>query len=200
MALSLAPVISPVSDVPKHALIDTRVEVGRIEVNNAIELATGIHYADNVAVKGAAGEGITGAEGAIDRITHEILLSLEERKTLVVWLFDGTASLVPQRQAIGDRFSRIYQELGIVEASGQCRLYQARGQAALVVGARVRFRAAPDDEKADRQPGGAEAGSGGAFPRTIRGRRTSLPPFSTSHVASPTCATRPPIDPSPSGT
>jgi hypothetical protein len=118
MALSLAPVISPVSDVPKHALIDTRVDVGRIEVNNAIELATGQHYADNIAVKGAAGEGITGAEGAIDRITHEILLSLEERKTLVVWLFDGTASLVPQRQAIGDRFSRIYQELGIVEASG----------------------------------------------------------------------------------
>ncbi len=118
MALSLAPVIAPVSDVPRHVEIDTRIDVGRIEVNNAIELATGLHYADNVAVKGAAGEGITGAEGAIDRLTHEILLSLEERKTLVVWLFDGTASLIPQRQAIGDRFARIYQELGIVEASG----------------------------------------------------------------------------------
>lgn len=117
MALSLAPVLAEVADVPQHVEIDTRVDVGRIEVNNAIELATGTHYADNVAVKGAAGEGITGAEGAIDRLTHEILLSLEERKTLVVWLFDGTASLIPQRQAIRDRFERIYQELGIIEAT-----------------------------------------------------------------------------------
>jgi len=122
MALSLAPMISPVADVPQQVEIDTRVDVGRIEVNNAIELATGLHYADNVAVKGAAGEGITGAEGAIDRITHEILLSLEERKTLVVWLFDGTASLIPQRKAIHDRFERIYQELGIIEATGNAVL------------------------------------------------------------------------------
>ena len=60
-----------------------------------LEPATGLHYAENLAVKGAAGEGTTGAVGAIDRITHEILLSLEERKTLVVWLFDQTASLIP---------------------------------------------------------------------------------------------------------
>ena len=118
MALSMAPVITPVADVPQHVEIDTRVDVGRIEVNNAIQFATGLHYADNVAVKGAAGEGITGAAGAIDRITHEILLSLEERKTLVVWLFDSTASLIPQRKAIHDRFERIYQELGIIEAAG----------------------------------------------------------------------------------
>ena len=64
------------------------------------------------------GEGTTGATGEIDRITHEILLSLEERKTLVVWLFDQTASLIPQRKAIRDRFNRIYDELGVVEASG----------------------------------------------------------------------------------
>jgi hypothetical protein len=117
-ALSAAPIISPVSDVPRHVELDTRVDVGRIEVNNAIDQATGMHYADNVPVKGSAGEGITGAEGAIDRLTHEILLSLEERKTLVVWLLDGTASLVPQRQAIADRFERIYRELGIIEAAG----------------------------------------------------------------------------------
>ena len=80
--------------------------------------ATGLHYAANLAVKGAAGEGTTGAAGAIDRITHEILLSMEERKTLVVWLFDQTESLIPQRQAIRERFVKIYQELGVVESSG----------------------------------------------------------------------------------
>jgi hypothetical protein len=115
-ALSLAPVISEVSNVP-NILEAVPVDTGRIEINNILERATGLRYAENLAVKGVAGEGTTGAEGAIDRITHEILLSLEERKTLVVWLFDSTASLVPQRKAIRDRFNRIYDELGIIQAS-----------------------------------------------------------------------------------
>lgn len=115
-ALSLAPIVSEVSMVPNR--IETRpVDIARIEINDVLETATGLHYAENLAVKGAAGEGTTGATGAIDRITHEILLSLEERKTLVVWLFDQTASLIPQRKAIRDRFNRIYDELGVVEAS-----------------------------------------------------------------------------------
>ncbi len=118
MALSLAPVISELSQIPNHVEVETTSTVATVEINNAIEVATGLHYSENLAVKGAAGEGTTGASGAIDRITHEILLSLEERKTLVVWLFDGTASLVPQRQAIHDRFEKIYEELGIIEAAG----------------------------------------------------------------------------------
>jgi hypothetical protein len=117
LALSIAPVISEVSTTPSH-LPTIPIENSRIEINEFLERATGLHYAHNLAVKGAAGEGTTGAAGAIDRLTHEILLSLEERKTLVVWLFDETASLIPQRKTIRDRFSKIYQELGVVEATG----------------------------------------------------------------------------------
>ncbi|MFN0021165.1 MAG: vWA domain-containing protein [Pirellulaceae bacterium] len=118
MALSEAPIISEVSVIPSHHEILPEVEVANVEINNAIEVATGLHYNANMAVKGAAGEGTTGAVGAIDRLTHEILLSLEERKTLVVWCFDSTASLIPQRNAIHDRFDKIYEELGIIEAAG----------------------------------------------------------------------------------
>lgn len=118
VALSLAPVVSDVSDVPNHQELVEEAEVGNVQINEAIAVATGLNFSANQVVRGAAGEGTTGAEGAIDRITHEILLSLEERKTLVVWLFDSTASLVPQRKAIHDRFDRIYKELGIIEASG----------------------------------------------------------------------------------
>ncbi|QDU29117.1 hypothetical protein ETAA8_42240 [Anatilimnocola aggregata] len=117
VALSVAPVVADVSDIPNQEQVD-EAEVGNVEVNEAIAVATGLNYSQNQVVKGAAGVGETGAEGAIDRITHEILLSLEERKTLVVWLFDSTASLVPQRKSIHDRFDRIYRELGIIEASG----------------------------------------------------------------------------------
>lgn len=117
MAMSMAPVISEVSLLPNR-LEAMPVENARIEISNILETATGLRYAENLAVKGAAGEGVTGAAGAIDRITHEILLSLEERRTLVVWMFDQTASLIPQRKTIRDRFARIYEELGVVEASG----------------------------------------------------------------------------------
>lgn len=117
VAMSLAPVVSDVSEVPNEENFTEETEVG-VQVNEAISVATALNYSSNQVVRGAAGEGTTGAEGAIDRITNEILLSLEERKTLVVWLFDSTASLVPQRKAIHDRFDRIYKELGIIEASG----------------------------------------------------------------------------------
>ena len=118
MALSEAPIISEVSAIPTHQDLMPDVDVATVEINNAIEVATGLNFNANVAVKGAAGEGTTGAVGAIDRLTHEILLSLDERKTLVVWCFDSTASLIPQRNAIHDRFDKIYQELGIIEAAG----------------------------------------------------------------------------------
>jgi hypothetical protein len=117
IALSMAPIVAEFTATPNQTLT-LPVDHARIEINDVLETARGLQYAENLAVKGAAGEGTTGAVGAIDRIAHEILLSMEERKTLVVWLFDQTASLIPQRQAIRDRFSKIYQELGVVEATG----------------------------------------------------------------------------------
>ena len=116
MALSAAEILSDISDVPSPAEL-TPVDIAKVEVNNVIEMATGLRV-DNLPVRGAAGEGTTGAVGAIDRITQDILLSLEERKTLVVWLFDQSGSLTRQRAEINARFDRIYHELGVIEAAG----------------------------------------------------------------------------------
>jgi hypothetical protein len=116
MALSMAPEVSEVSNLPTPLEIDTS-EIATIEIDHAVKVATGLHYSENIVVKGAAGEGTTGAVGAVDRLTHEILLSLEERKTLVVWLFDQSPSMIRQRSTVNERFDRIYKELGVLEAA-----------------------------------------------------------------------------------
>lgn len=116
MALSEAPVIAEISEIPSPEDPSDR-EVAEILLNNQVVQATGLHFNENLAVRGAVGTGTTGASGAVDRITHEILLSLEERRTLVVWVFDQSGSLARQREKIHDRFDRIYEELGILEAA-----------------------------------------------------------------------------------
>ena len=116
MAESLAPRLADVSEIANPE--PETFEFGDIQVNNAILESTGLKLSHNLTVKGAAGVGTTGADGAIDRITEEIKLSLEQRPTLVVWMFDESYSLNRQRAQVHQRFDRIYKELGLIEASG----------------------------------------------------------------------------------
>ncbi len=84
----------------------------------AFSFSAGEGFARRIRTKGQAGIGTDNATFAIDRLTREILLSLEERPTVVVWLLDASASVIPQRKLIHDRLDRIYRELGTVQASG----------------------------------------------------------------------------------
>ena len=119
IALPTAPLVAespaidePLAHVPSLASIDSSVAV-----------ATGEDFTRRFKTKGVAGFGTASAEAAIDRLTKEILLSLEERPTLVVWLLDQSASLVRQRKHIHKRLDRIYRELGAVQASGTFATY-----------------------------------------------------------------------------
>jgi hypothetical protein len=126
MALAQAPELSDISEVvPMETDIDG---VEEIEIDDLIKVSTGPNLNANFAIKGAAGVGVSGAMGAVDRLTYEILLSLEERKTLVVWMFDQSGSLLPQRKEIHDRFDRIYEELGVIESSGHKNFAQHGSQ------------------------------------------------------------------------
>ena len=105
--------------------LEPTTAVGDIEVHEFDRtILEGPNIPENVIVKGAGSVGTSGAVGAVDRITHEILLSLDERPTLVVWLFDQSGSLKPQRESIAKRFDRVYKELGIIEAAGNTAFKQ----------------------------------------------------------------------------
>ncbi len=117
VAQSMAQQVSEVPEIPSPLDI-TPVAHSRLATNFEIQVATGHQFSDNVTVKGSTGEAVADVHGAMDRLTFEILRSLEERKTLVVWLFDQSGSLKRQRQEIYERFDRIYEELGVIEAAG----------------------------------------------------------------------------------
>lgn len=68
-------------------------------------------------VQGMGNVGVSGAVGAIDRLTHEILKSVEQQPTLVVWLFDQSGSLREERARILERFHGVYDQLGVIEAA-----------------------------------------------------------------------------------
>ena len=116
MAEASAETFSEMAEIPSPVEIEPDAS-GDIFVNNLFTQP--VAPLDKLkAQKGKVGEGTQGAAGAVDRLTFEILQSLEERPTLVVWLFDQSGSLHRQRAEIRERFDNIYAELGIVEKSG----------------------------------------------------------------------------------
>ncbi len=61
------------------------------------------------------GGGTGGTAGTIDRLTFEIMASLKEKKTLVVWLMDESTSMKKRRDAVAERFENIYKQLGLLD-------------------------------------------------------------------------------------
>lgn len=86
----------------------TLKEIPRVELPSAEKMDT------RVRIHGGAGDHVSGVGGGIDRITLEIARSLEQRKTLVIWVMDSTISLREEREIIAKRFDRIYEELGLL--------------------------------------------------------------------------------------
>lgn len=116
-AAAAAPVEAEISEIlTEIEPISLVGDMPALEAN--VEVLTAPNPNDTMLVKGTGNVGTTAAVGAVDRITNEILLSLEHRPTLVVWLFDESGSLQPQRESISKRFDRVYEELGVIEAAG----------------------------------------------------------------------------------
>jgi hypothetical protein len=98
--------IEPISDFGDKLTVDVSAPVFR-----------GPELSERLPVEGAGSVGTTGAMGAIDRITQEILTSVEQQPTLVAWLFDESGSLKGERADILKRFRRVYEELGVIESA-----------------------------------------------------------------------------------
>ncbi|MFM8951801.1 MAG: vWA domain-containing protein [Planctomycetaceae bacterium] len=112
-ALAVAPLVADESVVMVDAteVVDSDIKVDQIEdvVPNGLEANADFQMQGDVAV------GTSGASGAVDRLTAEIAASLEQRPTLVCWVFDQSVSLAGQRREIAARLERVFDELGVID-------------------------------------------------------------------------------------
>lgn len=115
-AAAAAPLEAVISEVSLDLAAVT--ELGQLPtLDAATPLLASPNPNDNLIVRGVGAVGTTGSRGAVDRLTGEILHSLEQRSTLVIWLFDRSGSLTKQREQIVSRFDRVYEELGVAVGS-----------------------------------------------------------------------------------
>ncbi len=93
---------------------EKEIEVSKDEVLSAVE--TSGNGTENV-------QG--GTEGAIDRLTLEIAQSLRTKKTLVIWMFDASQSLLARRRQIADRMETVYKQLDSLDVTKEKALKTA---------------------------------------------------------------------------
>jgi len=105
---SLAPVLAEVSVTP----VTDADPLGEVQLQPLDALPTATAIDQRVVVRGATGVATTGASGAVDRLTAEIAASLDQRPTVVCWVFDRSISLSAQRKEIAARLDRVFDELG----------------------------------------------------------------------------------------
>jgi hypothetical protein len=111
-AAAAAPLIA---DEPIVTLDVVESAVGEIAIAPLDLPPTGAELADDLQAgrhgPGDTGVGTVGTGGAVDRLTLEIAASLQQRSTIVCWVFDQSVSLSGQRREIVGRLSRVFEEL-----------------------------------------------------------------------------------------
>ena len=85
----------------------------KLDVRRATELIlpTATMLGQTVSIRGNGTELVGGVEGAVDRIAIEILRHLEQGRTLVVWAFDASGSLLAERQRLSKHIEAVYTHI-----------------------------------------------------------------------------------------
>lgn len=116
-----------------------------LDLPDLLPETSGAELNEVVVRTGSVGVEVREVEGAVDRLTDEIITQLEDHKLLVVWLMDASISLVPDRSDVAERLTRIYQE---IEGLGGVKEDDALHSAVVAFGERTREMAAPTDDAA----------------------------------------------------
>src|SRR5262249_56485976 len=103
----------PVSAAPADASRSLAPELAPLDIRRATEtvLPTANLLGQTVSIRGNGAPMVGGVEGAVDRIAIETIRHLEQGPTLVVWAFDASGSLQPEREPLGPHIQAGYTRL-----------------------------------------------------------------------------------------
>jgi hypothetical protein len=118
-----------VSSPPAAAAVDVptgsaaAVELASLDVRRATEVAvpSAAMLGQTISIKGNGAEHVGGVEGAVDRVATEILHRLEQGRTLVIWAFDASGSLVAERERLSKHIDTVYVHLAQLDEQGLAR-------------------------------------------------------------------------------
>ncbi|HEX7376617.1 MAG TPA: vWA domain-containing protein [Pirellulales bacterium] len=108
-ALSMAPIVE--DDAMMESVSEPTELSANVELAPLLSDVTGFQLSDTVVHTGSVGVQVQEVEGAVDRITEELLTNLEQSRVLVVWLMDASISLAPDRLEVSERLAQIYREI-----------------------------------------------------------------------------------------
>ena len=122
VAGSFAPETSPmiVERPPSPPIEETaapKLEAAAIQVASVL-LPKPQQLAENVEIRGEGAEHVENVEGAVDRIAVEILRNLEAGRTLVVWAFDASGSLLSERERLAKNIDEVYKNIERLDQEG----------------------------------------------------------------------------------
>lgn len=98
----------PETNAPKPPPEITAPGVAKIA---SVVLPAPAHLDRVVSVGGQGAEHVGSVEGAVDRIAVEILRKMEGGRTLVVWAFDASGSLVSERERLNKYIDGVYEHV-----------------------------------------------------------------------------------------
>ncbi|QDV38989.1 VWA domain-containing protein [Tautonia plasticadhaerens] len=105
-----APRFSPriVEDIAEP---DPELEIDPLSMAPSLLLPASTTLSTRIQLRGDGAEHVEGVEGAVDRLALEILRSLDKGRTLVVWVFDASASLQAERDRLAEHIGRVYENV-----------------------------------------------------------------------------------------
>ncbi len=109
----------PPSDKPPQVAPD--LSTPGIAKIASVALPTPTHLDRTLTIQGSGAEHVGSVEGAVDRIAVEILRKMEGGRTLVVWAFDASGSLVAERERLNKYIDGVYEHVLQLDKEGMTK-------------------------------------------------------------------------------